>query len=232
MDPMPQNLGPLAPRCLRICFVFLFLFFFHFPMLDLTAIDPPCVPAAAVVPTSSVRVSDLRIDALVYSVHERFVDALWIAGGERRQVRLGSTAELAAEADGVRGELRDTIDVSMGRVPLLERFVTEWGRELVPSELLDAPPDVLVIVPHAFLHDMPLQLALTSTGAPPATTCGVTFASSMSLFTGCVERNPARRLDLASWRFEEDGGPRCHPHRWTSRHLLGAVDRRHRGEDP
>lgn len=152
-----------------------------------------------------MRVADISAFGIIYSVHEEKVSALVISGDDRRAVTLGRTPDLVGVADELRAELTRTVDVALGRVPLLREFMSGWGRALLPPDILANPPDVLVIVPNALIHDLPLHLVLTDAGRPLGAECGIAYCSGMRLFASCAQRNPARRLDLAAWRFNEDG---------------------------
>ncbi|GLH98858.1 CHAT domain-containing protein [Phytohabitans aurantiacus] len=169
-----------------------------------------------------MKVDDLSVHALLYSVHHDSLRALWIEDEDRREVVLCRTDEFLHEADALREELGRTFEVAIGRMPLLNRFMTTWGRMLVPAEIRAHPPDVLVVVPHALVHDLPLHLVVTDIGGPLGTVCGIAYCSGMTLFQRCASRNPLRRLDLDTWRFEEEAAPRGHRTGRTLR--VGGVD--------
>ena len=70
--------------------------------------------------------------------------------------------------------------------------------------MLESPPDVLVIVPHGFLHDIPLHLVARNDDAEPlGCASGVTYVSSQSLFARCVARNQARCRQFGEWLLPE-----------------------------
>ena len=94
-------------------------------------------------------------------------------------------------ADDLRRELRNPQAVYRGRTPRLVEFAEDWGTKLLPSAILAEPPDVLVITPHGWLHDLPLHLVQCN-GRPFGTVCGVSYTSSHALFIRCTERNKAR----------------------------------------
>lgn len=108
-------------------------------------------------------------------------------------------ANVLPRADALREELRDAVAVARGRVPRLAQFAESWGRTLVPP-ILAAPPDVLVVVPHSFLRDLPLHLVTTDDGQPLGARCGISYCSSQSLFARCVTRNPARMTSASTER--------------------------------
>ena len=82
--------------------------------------------------------------------------------------------------------------VARGRVPRLREFSEGWGRELLPGAAVES--DVVVVVPHAFLHDVPLHLVRVGpAGEWFGALVGVSYSSSRSLFVRCAKRNSARR---------------------------------------
>jgi CHAT domain-containing protein len=137
----------------------------------------------------------VNASALVYSVSDTSVTALYVDGAQRKQHRAGETRDLLPRIDELRGELRKTRVVARGRVPLLQEFTESWGRALLPEEVLATKPDVLVVIPHAALHDMPLHLVAADSGPPLGAQVGVAYASSISLLARCAARNPAREND-------------------------------------
>jgi hypothetical protein len=132
---------------------------------------------------------------------------MWLApDGARHHAKLCAAADVLSKIDALREELRDARLVANGLVPRLRLFMDDWGRRLLPEALLTEPPDVLVIVPHAYLHDLPLHLVKCGpAGEPLGALSGMTYSSSMSLFARCASRNPARQADLSSWTFDERG---------------------------
>lgn len=95
--------------------------------------------------------------------------------------------------DYLRRELRDIQAIAGGRTPQLKEFAESWGKTLLPRTILHHPPDVLVIVPHGWLHDIPLHLVQSNDGRPLGARSGVAYASSHTLFTRCTERNQQRK---------------------------------------
>jgi CHAT domain-containing protein len=145
----------------------------------------------------------LDVQAIVYSVDHESISGLWFSRSGRSQVCLGSTKELLPEIDALREELTRTLDVAIGRVPALHEFMAGWGRQLLPPAILADPPDVLVLIPHALLHDLPLHLVLTDSARHLGTACGISYCSGLTLFSSCTRRNPSRHADLESGRFGE-----------------------------
>lgn len=75
---------------------------------------------------------------------------------------------------------------------LMEEFASGWGRDLLPPPEAIADRDVLIVVPHDLLHGLPLHLVRVGDG-PLATSHGVTYCPSTTLFRRCVARNAARQ---------------------------------------
>ena len=155
-----------------------------------------------------MEVADVRVGAVEYSVGNELVSALWYApDGTREGTVVGRTGEVLARTEALRDELRNTMAIARGRVPRLCEFGETWGRELLPPALVEAPPDVVVVVPHSFLHDVPFHLVrLEPDGERLGATVGVSYASSRSLFVRCASRNPARSSRAARPRSLIGGG--------------------------
>jgi len=149
----------------------------------------------------------LDVQAIVYSVDHESISGLWFMASGRSQVCLGSTEEFLPKIDALREELTRTLDVATGKVPALHEFVAGWGRQFLPPAILADPPDVLVLIPHALLHDLPLHLVLTDSARHLGAECGISYCSGMTLFSSCTRRNPARRADVESRRFGEREAP-------------------------
>jgi CHAT domain-containing protein len=175
-----------------------------------------------------MKVTELDVQAIAYSVDHESISALWFDSG-RSQVGLGRTAEFLPKVDALREELGRTLDVATGRVPALQGFMTGWGRELLPPAILASPPDVLVLIPHALLHDLPLHLVITDSGRHLGAECGISYCSGLTLFSSCTRRNPSRLGDLDSWRFGESDAPASFRRHRTLR--IGGVDVAAGGDD-
>jgi len=129
----------------------------------------------------------LRVVGLVYMLHRDSVLVAVVEGASRRWVHLCGVHELLSLIAGLREELDDPAKVARRRLPLLRAFAN-WGRRLIPDEVLEHPPDVLVIVPHDFVHQMPLHLVAAEDGRALAVHSGVSYCSSISLFSWIVRR--------------------------------------------
>jgi CHAT domain-containing protein len=147
------------------------------------------------------------VGALVYQASHRALTVTWVRpDGERERCPLAPMAEVLAPLERLRDELGDGMALARGRMPRLHAFADDWGRRLLPSGVLDQPPDVLVIVPHGVLHGIPLHLITDEiTGRPLGCRAGVTYASSMSLFARAAARNRARHAPTRPRRMAAGG---------------------------
>jgi CHAT domain-containing protein len=150
-------------------------------------------------------VADIQVAALEFAVSTSELAGVWTApDGAREHFRIGLTRDLLPRIDALRSELRDPMRIATGEAPRLREFVEHWGRSFLPAGLLTCMPQALVIIPHSITHDLPIHLIQALGSRPLGTLCGVTYASSRSLFIRNVERNPARRRNLKQWRFSEE----------------------------
>lgn len=145
----------------------------------------------------SDRAFDPEVAAMIYLLTDEAIHACLLTDdGTERWHRLGDLQGFVERVDAVRYEVRRTMSVARGRVPRLKAFAEDWGRSLIPHEVLSDPPDVLVIIPHAILHDLPLHLVHTHADVPLGAVCGVCYCSSMTLFMRCVTRNRLRSTSV------------------------------------
>jgi CHAT domain-containing protein len=152
------------------------------------------------------RVADVRASVLAYFVG---IDFLYCtlhdhAGGEQ-VFRLASCCEILPKLE-VLLEAFDGAHSPARRERAFAEFSRGWGRALLPpSEALESS-DVLVVIPHAALHGIPLHAIEDGADARPlGATHGVTYVPTGTLFVRCVNRNPARRFDPAAWLFPRIG---------------------------
>jgi hypothetical protein len=147
-----------------------------------------------------MKVTELDVQALVYSVGHDSVRALWFSKSGRSELELSGTQDLLPKVDELRSELTRTLDVAIGKVPALHEFMTDWGRDLLPAAIRADPPDVLVLIPNSMLHDLPMHLVHLDSGRHLGAECGITYCSGTTLFTSCARRNPSRKPDAPSER--------------------------------
>jgi CHAT domain len=87
-------------------------------------------------------------------------------------------------------------------ITIFADFSRGWGRALLPPAAALESADVLVIIPHSVLHGVPLHAVEPfGDGRPLATTHGITYAPSGTIFVRCSDRNPVRKFDLSLWEF-------------------------------
>jgi hypothetical protein len=134
-----------------------------------------------------------RIVGLVYVLSAAEISVAVVEAGSWCWRSLGSVGGFLEPAAALRDELADPVKVARRRLPRLDEFVRGWGRALLPAETLRDPPEVLVVVPHGFLHQLPLHLTLTDDGRALAVHAGVTYCSSLALFRRITQRRAATR---------------------------------------
>jgi CHAT domain len=148
-----------------------------------------------------------RVVGLVYVLGRDEVSVALVERGSWRWVSLGPVRPLLEPAAALRDELADPMKVSRGRVPRLREFAAGWGRGLLPPEVLASPPDVLVVIPHEFVHQLPLQLVLADDGRALALRSGIAYCSSITLFCQVTRRPRAPRTGAAAGVDVLDDGP-------------------------
>jgi hypothetical protein len=135
----------------------------------------------------------LRVVGLVYALSREAVFVAVVERGSWRWIELCPVAPLLAPTSALRDELADTLKVMQRKVPLLQEFATGWGRDLLPPETLAQPPDVLVVVPQEFIHQVPLHLVTADDGRALAVHTGVAYCSSLALFRRVSRRRRAAK---------------------------------------
>ncbi|MFJ2235186.1 hypothetical protein [Streptomyces sp. NPDC087859] len=101
---------------------------------------------------------------LAYAVNLAVVRAADISAETTADVELCSTRDLLDDVDALLSELNTSALLSRPVCRELERFASGWGRKLLPPSWLAEPPETCVLVPHAFLHELPLHLIRTDSG--------------------------------------------------------------------
>jgi CHAT domain-containing protein len=144
--------------------------------------------------------SALRVTAIVYVTSLDAIDWACIdSTGITDHGRIGQLPSILEKTEMLRAELSATMNIARDRCPKLQMFAQEWGRTLIPPSILADPPDVLVIIPHATLHTLPLHLVAADAGDSLCESAAVTYASSTAQFQACASRNPSR--------YHDAGGP-------------------------
>ena len=140
---------------------------------------------------------DLNIAGLVYLVTGREIQVAVVGRHSSQWIGLCDVSEILGSIARLRDELARDTGVAIRRLPELARFAADWGRSLIPPAVLADPPDVLLIVPHALLHGLPLHLVQAANGRALACCSGISYASSPTLLLRSAARNPARRAERA-----------------------------------
>jgi hypothetical protein len=139
-------------------------------------------------------VGRLRVAMIHYGVGTEHVSATVLGqDGDVHAVRLAAVADVAQASERLARMLRAPMrfrpsELSEG----LHEFSSGWGRTLLPDPELLGGYDVLVVVPHHFLHDLPLQVVQVGGGELLGNRFGISFCSSATMFERAVSRNPAR----------------------------------------
>ena len=151
-----------------------------------------------------MRVAELKVGLLLYFVgKEHIYVTLLDQKGHRQSFQLIRSERAFPLIDQL-------LDVLEGNYPATSRkseavfhsFSYEWGKELLPPSEYLRPFNILVIIPHHTLHSLPFHtIWLEEEKQFLATAFGITYCSSGTLFTRCVDRNVVRKLDLSEWQF-------------------------------
>lgn len=141
-----------------------------------------------------------RVVGLVYLLGREEVSVAVVERGAWCWQKVGPARPLLEPAAALRDELADPMKVSRGRVPLLREFAAGWGRDLLPPAVLASPPDVLVVIPHEFVHQLPLHLVFADDGRALALHSGIAYCSSIALLCRLTKRRRprAQRVGVAA----------------------------------
>jgi len=134
----------------------------------------------------------LDVAGVVYVVGRSRVRAALVRDGAWSWAELADLGDVIEAGDALRDELVDTMAVARRRLPRLREFAEGWGRALIPADVLTDPPDVVVLVPHAVLHRLPLHLVAADDGRALACRSGTAYSSSLTAYCRGAARNPAR----------------------------------------
>ena len=151
-----------------------------------------------------MKVSELRVGLLFYFVGTEHIYVNVLSQtGERHLTRLATVEQIWPSVDQLVKVLQQPLRCSQSEVvETLQRFSGEWGKLLLPPVESLENFDVLVIVPHHFLHYLPFHLVSLGHGSQyVGTRFGISYCSSATLFTRAVERNIARRQTGSEWEF-------------------------------
>jgi hypothetical protein len=134
-----------------------------------------------------------RVRALLYTASQDSIE--WTVVDANRVLESGRVSEAGSvlkKTQDLRAELARTMNVAADRCKELDAFAEVWGRRLLPDSLFLDPPDVLLIIPYAFTHLLPLHI-VEHDGRSLGEIMGVAYASSCGQFVRCARRNRSRR---------------------------------------
>jgi hypothetical protein len=152
------------------------------------------------------RVGDLKVGLLFYLVADVVSVTLLDQDGRTETFRLLPYEDAFPRIDRLFDAIHTAFPPRVRRATL-EDFSIGWGRQLLPPADVLSAYDVLVIIPHHSLHGLPLHaVRLGGDTGFLATTHGITYCSSGTLFRRCVDRNPVRRGDVSHWRYAVQAG--------------------------
>ncbi len=158
-----------------------------------------------------MRVAELKVGLLYYMLGTEHIYAVLVnQDGQIQPFQLASYQQLFPRLEQLFTLIEGGYPLSSRTSAVFRDFAYGWGRELLPPYDCLKPFDILVIIPHHTLHSLPLHMIwLEEEQEFLATAHGITYCSSATLFTRCVDRNALRRDDLSTWEFftEEDRAP-------------------------
>jgi hypothetical protein len=137
-----------------------------------------------------------RPRVLAYAVDLNQVRAVEVTADTVNEYVLCPSDELLDGFDLLQQELNSSSALSRRNLPQLERFAVEWGRRLLPVPWLENPPDCSILIPHSFLHHLPLHLIRTNSGHPLCVESGVSVNSSLTSLRRALQRNPKVAADI------------------------------------
>lgn len=161
-----------------------------------------------------MRLAALRVGLLSYFIGTEHICAVLLdQDGQRQQFSLASYQQLFPRLDQLFAFIEGGYPLSARTAAIFHDFAYQWGQQLLPPYRYLKPFDVLVIIPHHTLHGIPLHMIwLDEAQQFLATAHAITYCSSATLFTRCVDRNPLRKGDLSAWEFFTTGdGTPCAP---------------------
>lgn len=149
-----------------------------------------------------MRVSELSVGILSYYIGTEQIYALLLnQNGSIERFSLLSCEDAFPLID----HLMDVLEQPYAWTPLhqnevIKDFSQRWGKLLLPPPNALQLFDILVIIPHHFLHGIPLHLVCCS-DKPLALSHGISYCSSSTLFYRSVNRNLSRLFNLSDWTF-------------------------------
>jgi CHAT domain-containing protein len=144
--------------------------------------------------------SELRVGAVLYLVGSTEAHGVLVTPEDRREpFTIGRCADLHPHVASLLAALTTPVP-RRARDREFARFTDGWGPALLPPNLSSIDLDVLVAIPHHFLHAIPLH-AVRFAGAHLVEQLAVVYAPSVALFEHAVGHNPIRAL--GPWAFAD-----------------------------
>lgn len=155
-----------------------------------------------------MRIPELRVGLLMYFVGTEYVYAVLLdQAGRAEKFRLMPCEQAFPLIDELFEAMEGTYGAAASAAAF-QRFSCDWGTRLLPPASALSSFDILIIITHHTLHGFPFHaIQLSDDGQYLAQTHGVTYSSSGTLLTRCVERNLARQTKLSDWEFGLDAEP-------------------------
>jgi CHAT domain-containing protein len=150
---------------------------------------------------------DVKVALLYYFVGEKHLYAILAShDGALAKFRLCEWASIWPQIDALSAALQGEYSPAAAR-DMLHAFSHEWGVRLLPPASSLLCHDVLVIIPHHFLHGIPVHaIWFPEQKQFLATLLGVSYCSSATLLQRCMDRNRARTTDMSKWEFGTNDG--------------------------
>lgn len=126
---------------------------------------------------------------LAYAVDLETVKAVEIGFDTVMEHRLAPALPMLDDVDALVGELNTPALIARPHWSELERFAAGWGRSLLPSAWLADPPESCVLVPHGYLHALPLHLVRTDSGRPLCVDSALSYSSSLTALRFAMQRS-------------------------------------------
>lgn len=151
-----------------------------------------------------MRVRDLKVGMLLYYVGVENIYTVLLNQEEQAQTFQLMTCDKAVPLiDQLSSAINNPKLQRNKLLCILESFVYGWGQELLPPEEYLRIFDVLIIIPQYILHYVPFHLIATENEFL-STAYGITYCSSGTLFSRCVDRNIVRHNNCFDWEFFDD----------------------------
>jgi CHAT domain-containing protein len=142
------------------------------------------------------QIKDIKAGLLMFYVgNEYLYSILWSHWGAVCITKIMPCEEIAKLVDKFQVAI-DPYSVCTVVDKNFKSFIYDWGPRLVPDAGILADYHVLTIIPHRLLHGLPFHaIWIEGNERYLGTTHGISYCSSATLFSLCVDRN-IRRLNI------------------------------------